>query len=1599
MSFCLHQPISSREMRIVTLLFHVAFLHTAVTPFQVNLRLTDEESGDNDQLQHTCLNVAAFLTMESDPGQIVSYCMSELPSKWNITEHVFDRKFTFKELEKRKVTSHQLYLWSAPLDVVERYQFYLNQPEASKPTAMAMDTFYNCTIPYFGSQCQYTFKDYHSSYASLNEFVHHYYFYNRYEPTLFTCYTHLECDRGPAPSCLDWTEICDGKLDCLDGGQDEQHCWELEIHQCAENEYHCSGGQCIPVAFVGDDQNVPDCLDVMDEHISTYHRKFDNNKVPIDPSFRYEDVSCTKINFHRRNALTSGCVARRQNLLEQAMFSIQAVSVPDECWAIFKCIVHMPIPWDPDCYVLCQNGFCNEFIPTACPKILFVPAVPVLAGHIYFAYEKEHSVYNGALARSPDYICSTDRLFHSTDGDKNILVINHRTCHRFSDFIGPTLSARRTWAQAFVHPTQQWLHRKTAWVYNDSALCNQSILHQCADSVKCISKARLFDSISDCQHDDDERIRIASDMCSASAKLNYFKCETTNECIVRHLVKDGSCDCTSFEKGFCDDEDFDVSYARNRISFQTICDGLTHLLPQLIFAQNETDETTCGLWECNNIYTRCDGLWNCRDGADEINCDPSPTLNCSLNSHICVSPETNKLMCLPKEKVSDGNIDCVGAADEPTLCRVNAYEPDEDTFYCNNDIHRACIPAAFICDGKPQCSQGDDENACEPSDLLSNNFYGGICNNGFEERGSDIARVLCQRFRRISPFWKVYFALGDLSVSDTSETNHESQQLVFVQSSNRTVQYYQPRCHRGLDVQVWLDKSNNVTRNTCLCPPSFYGDTCQYQNQRVSLTVRFSVTTDSVQIPIVAVISLIEDTDERRIHSHEQITYLAVQHCAKKFNVYLLYSSRPKNQSLKYALHIDFYESMSSSLTYRGSLLERLKFPFLPVHRLAFQLGIPRMQESLDRCSTQRCDHGRCLRYSSNLENATFCQCDHGWSGRYCTYRHTCRCSADSLCVGILPNNRSLCVCPLNKMGNRCLLTKTVCLTDSNATCLNGGRCVPVEEYAIFKEKSTCICPKGFAGDRCELSETKLIISFNRDIDVSPSMRVHYIEVHRNASPTRRTSFKTISLVEETVILRHSFPFHIVVVELFRYDYYLAVVQKTYNQSATIERTLHSSNHCVHLNTVLNATLMSSPLLRRIKYYHLPCRQSSPIVPCFHEEGMFCLCQEFDHRRIANCFEFDHQMKMNCASKSGCDNGGECFQDDDVCPKTSLCACPVCFYGKRCQLNTDGFTLSLDAILGYHIHPKVSFTRQPHAVLISSIIALIIIFSGTINGVLSLITFKDKKIRESGCGFYLLCSSLITLLAMATFALKFLILLLSQMEVIIDRSFLKIQCSSLDFLLRFCLTMDQWLTACVAAERALATLKGVHFDQSKTKLAAKWIVLGLAVVTVLTTVQEPMYRRLDDEDNDGEQRIWCISDYPSPIRVANLISTIFHLIIPFVSNLISAIIIITLSARRRATAQSRRTYTQLLSEQFQQHRNLLIGPTMLIAFAIPRLIISLASGCMRSTKDSWLFLLGYFVSLVPPLGTFVLFVLPSTLYKQAFRQAISSFGHKARRQS
>jgi hypothetical protein len=65
----------------------------------------------------------------------------------------------------------------------------------------------------------------------------------------------------------------------------------------------------------------------------------------------------------------------------------------------------------------------------------------------------------------------------------------------------------------------------------------------------------------------------------------------------------------------------------------------------------------------------------------------------------------------------------------------------------------------------------------------------------------------------------------------------------------------------------------------CFCPPSYYGDHCQFQSQRVSLTLGMR----KICAPdCTAVFGLLVT-----LFDNEQVTYISTSGCHRKFNLYL----------------------------------------------------------------------------------------------------------------------------------------------------------------------------------------------------------------------------------------------------------------------------------------------------------------------------------------------------------------------------------------------------------------------------------------------------------------------------------------------------------------------------------------------------------------------------------------------------------------------------------------------------------------------------------------------------------------------------------------
>jgi hypothetical protein len=227
------------------------------------------------------------------------------------------------------------------------------------------------------------------------------------------CYVHLKCNRVSDHSrmvgaCLDWREICDGKVDCIDGGHDEEQCWQLEINECdSETEFRCHNGLCISLNFLNDDENNADCLDRTDEHV--YYNAFGfalgtaytDIFCEMDPASRCEDhmYRPTKNSEYtlecgdgtRTSLFKFHCNNRRDLVLIEAFFT--EMNVSNECRLALYCIMWSQIDWSSSYQMIndCDNDKYDLYatlVKEHCPLLVEFP--PILFGHVRFVYTNDH---------------------------------------------------------------------------------------------------------------------------------------------------------------------------------------------------------------------------------------------------------------------------------------------------------------------------------------------------------------------------------------------------------------------------------------------------------------------------------------------------------------------------------------------------------------------------------------------------------------------------------------------------------------------------------------------------------------------------------------------------------------------------------------------------------------------------------------------------------------------------------------------------------------------------------------------------------------------------------------------------------------------------------------------------------------------------------------------------------------------------------------------------------------------------------------------------------------------------------------------------------
>jgi len=176
------------------------------------------------------------------------------------------------------------------------------------------------------------------------------------------------------------------------------------------------------------------------------------------------------------------------------------------------------------------------------------------------------------------------------------------------------------------------------------------------------------------------------------------------------------------------------------------------------------------------------------------------------------------------------------------------------------------------------------------------------------------------------------------------------------------------------------------------------------------------------------------------------------------------------------------------------------------------------------------------------------------------------------------------------------------------------------------------------------------------------------------------------------------------------------------------------------------------------------------------------------------------------------------------------------------------------------------------------------------------------------------------------------------------------------------------------------------------------LALGLSIFMILAVsgmhIHEVLhYTTIVDLSYTSLNVTLCVTSYAqSFISSYNRVNVLFHYFIPFLIQVISITIIVIQTACRRARISSSRqqTFADLFKKQFKAHREHYVTPIIIVLSSLPQAILSFLYACteLEQMWQRYTLLTTYFLSYLPQMLGFILYVLPSATYSEEFSKTV-----------
>lgn len=223
---------------------------------------------------------------------------------------------------------------------------------------------------------------------------------------------------------------------------------------------------------------------------------------------------------------------------------------------------------------------------------------------------------------------------------------------------------------------------------------------------------------------------------------------------------------------------------------------------------------------------------------------------------------------------------------------------------------------------------------------------------------------------------------------------------------------------------------------------------------------------------------------------------------------------------------------------------------------------------------------------------------------------------------------------------------------------------------------------------------------------------------------------------------------------------------------------------------------------------------------------------------------------------------------------------------------------------------------------------IIVVAFGILSNLLSIDTFRQRQIRTTPTGFFLIIYSYCSI-----FGLFMLEIRLLRMRNSVSYLISFVLCNIISVLALMFTRICLWMNGFLALQRVIYTFESNYLvNRFCSHIAVKKQILFIITLVFLMHIHDILYR-VSIPDPLLQGNFICQTGYPVNLLILNQIFSLTHLFVPCALNIIANILILASISRRRANLHQTTYWTQW-RKHFRRHHHLFLAPTLIIVESI-----------------------------------------------------------------